>query len=1609
MAYLRVGLCCLLCLAALAGPARSQPPGAAMPADLAEMELLGNQTTGGVVPIGQSGIQLYIEHTAGDGVGYDDDGFTGLSLFLPFQSADTVYFLDGRGYITNEVEGMASAGAGVRRYLPGIDRVLGGSVWFDVDNGHANTFQQAGASWEFLGANWDLRGNFYYPVGETNRFAGQSVQTTFTPLSDPEFQGNFIVADLLVTTAITDRFETALKGADVELGIPIPGLAEYGFKAYAGAYHFQGDGTPETWGGSARLTGRLFRQLQGTLLVSHDQTFGTNLVVNLTKIFGQPPQNSVFNRMFARVERAQRMVVHDQANTVVNSVTENDFPLTEGGAPITVTHVNSTSAGANNGTFEDPFTTLAAADPSTLDIVFVHGGTGPYTDGFSVAPGQRFLGEGNSNSHFQFTDQLGFIQLGPGALESSPGAATLPRPTLSGAPGNAVTVNANTEVSNFDILNPGAAGIFGTGIAAGSTVNVNRVAITGGTNGVHLDSTAGLFTFDSATSITDPSGSAYLEDTSTAIVTYNGTITQNNAAPAVEITGKTGGTTTFNGLITANTSTANGIDLTSNTGSTINFNGGLDIDTTSGTGFFASGGGTVNVTGTNNNIDTMTGTALELNGITIGASGMRFATVDKNDTLGGAEGIDIDNVTQTGGPGLVVGSATVASSTASGIDIANSSITSTFTTVNIDNTAGHGVNLLNAGTASFLGGSIDDTGADGIHAENTNLTVNGLSIGLATATTGIVGDGIEVINSDAVNRTATITNNLIGTLADPVGGRGIVTTVSGTGSLTATVNNNVVFADGDAFRGSATSSGGLILDINNNVLRSTNGIGINLGNVGAASGFTIGPVNFTGGTINGPGGQLIPPDTMGAVGPNHIVVMINNTYAVFDKNGNLISETTDEQFWIDAGIPAATIQGSTFDPRIIFDPSTGRWFAVAIDEGDPNDGTGNRVYVAVSNTSDPTAGWQAVSFVGDLDGDRFNDFDTFGLDALGVFVATNNFDANGALVDVSIFSIPKADLLGAVPTLVNMTRFENEPTTRGTDLQPVVDFGPADATSAILAAQFGGGTILTRNDITGAGAAGATLGATTNIAVTPYAQGPDGAQPGGAPDLDAFSTTFTGNAVEVNNRIYAVQSILGPGGRLAVRFYEIDEATNTVLQQVLISGLGQNLDLLYPSVAVNANGSVVVGFTGTGPNQFASAMAAIGTTTGGVTTFSAPQMIQAGQGTYDVTFGGPLNRWGDYSATVVDPTNPNRFWTFQEFVTSTDEWGVRVAEITVGTTAAANPITVRSFANNTVNGAASGGIVLNGVTFDSNLAAAGLQAVNAGNTLVQGVTAGDGVRMINPRGTINFNDLDVTNTGGTGLLVSAAPGSNFAISTGAGSTINTTSGAAVNINAPQVNLNFQRIDSTGAAVGIDVQNAFGTFNVLGTGAAGSGGTISSTDTNARFSSSLTGGGLSVSLNDMNLTGAATAGISAASLTALSVDNTLLTSTADGWRGIDILQASLATGIGSGQYSLTNNTFIGSGGSQVGINLNHADASGTGIIAQLIASNNDMTLTGFNPRSFVLTANTLGTIIVNGLNNTADDGVTPLPTGNRGDGVDEFELNGGQVTGALQVNGNLIGF
>jgi uncharacterized repeat protein (TIGR01451 family) len=277
----------------------------------------------------------------------------------------------------------------------------------------------------------------------------------------------------------------------------------------------------------------------------------------------------------------------------------------------------------------------------------------------------------------------------------------------------------------------------------------------------------------------------------------------------------------------------------------------------------------------------------------------------------------------------------------------------------------------------------------------------------------------------------------------------------------------------------------------------------------------------------------------------------------------------------------------------------------------------------------------------------------------------------------SCYSIPKADLLQATPTVANMTRFEATPAGLPTvdgSVQVALDFGLTDGRAPILGTSGGA---LVRSDIFGAQTPAATLGTVVPVIGDPgHATPPAARQPDPSGNtIENVAPRFVGNVVQQGSSLWAVHAVMGSSGaNSALRWYEVDEPTNTVLQTGLIDDA--NRDFHEPSIAVNEFGDVVIGYTCSGPNLSPSSCVSVGETVGGATTFEPPQILQLGAGYYYREGTGTRNRWGDYSATVLDPTDSCTFYAFQEFVavsavgvvgpaTDGGQWGTQVTELTI--------------------------------------------------------------------------------------------------------------------------------------------------------------------------------------------------------------------------------------------------------------------------------------------------------------------------------------------------------
>lgn len=356
--------------------------------------------------------------------------------------------------------------------------------------------------------------------------------------------------------------------------------------------------------------------------------------------------------------------------------------------------------------------------------------------------------------------------------------------------------------------------------------------------------------------------------------------------------------------------------------------------------------------------------------------------------------------------------------------------------------------------------------------------------------------------------------------------------------------------------------------------------------VGAGNSFNL--INSFGGTtLATSNGGWVPPDSTLAAGPSSVVEMVNNRFAVYNKVGSLLSQSSLDNFWKTAGVTPVNF---SYDPRLLYDAADGRWIAAAAD----NAGKSNNFLVGVSNTSDPTAGWKAYSIPVNPTTNFFGDFPTLGINGAGIFLASNNFSGNTA-EGSTVLTIDKASLLAGT---LNFSRVENQAySVSGVIPQPTVDQGNGALPEAVLGEFNTPAGLVRRSDIVGPLNA-ATVTSGPLIAVDAHAAPVAATQPNGVTPLEAGDTRFGSSVVRTaGNDIWAVQTVLDPTfGHDSVRWLDINATTNAVTQQGLIRDAG--FSFFYPSVAVNASGQVAIGFSGTASvtsdtlNSFVSAPAA---------------------------------------------------------------------------------------------------------------------------------------------------------------------------------------------------------------------------------------------------------------------------------------------------------------------------------------------------------------------------------------------------------------------------------
>jgi len=414
---------------------------------------------------------------------------------------------------------------------------------------------------------------------------------------------------------------------------------------------------------------------------------------------------------------------------------------------------------------------------------------------------------------------------------------------------------------------------------------------------------------------------------------------------------------------------------------------------------------------------------------------------------------------------------------------------------------------------------------------------------------------------------------------------------------------------------------------------------------------------------------------MGAVGPNDYVQFTNGVWYVVNLSTGHIDSFGNDRFFWQGALPSSVYSGiaNLGDPRIVYDPLVSRWIATEDANLQPGYRGSNEVLMAVSQTSDPAGIWHGIAIpTHPVIGGKATwvDQPRLGADRNGVYIIATEFSNDQPVTTsygegIYTFAASNAFWTGSnypsTYTAWTNLEFDNDGSGLYPKMQPATNFtsgsGYPEMIAGVERKHGGNNTVMLVNTINWSGST-PSLGAT---GVTPFnpstnviIPAPSPAyQPGNVYPLDAGDGTISNVVVENTNLWTCLPEGPGVGPGLGDGFAIIEMpmgALNTL--QNVSHGFSPPYDQqIYPSIAVSSNNTWAVGFTDvnygpSGYGLYASTDVVAGSSDG---TYSSVARVNTGT-EYYTGFNGEQSpyRWGDYSATCVDPNNASIFWTFQE-------------------------------------------------------------------------------------------------------------------------------------------------------------------------------------------------------------------------------------------------------------------------------------------------------------------------------------------------------------------------
>jgi hypothetical protein len=431
-------------------------------------------------------------------------------------------------------------------------------------------------------------------------------------------------------------------------------------------------------------------------------------------------------------------------------------------------------------------------------------------------------------------------------------------------------------------------------------------------------------------------------------------------------------------------------------------------------------------------------------------------------------------------------------------------------------------------------------------------------------------------------------------------------------------------------------------------------------------------VTFDG--ISGAGAN--PPDTVGDIGPNHYVQMVNTRFQIFNRTGTSLYGPANINTLF-AGFGGACQTENAGDPVVLYDQIADRWILTQFTAAGPN-------YfncVAVSTSPDPTGTYYRYAFP---TGTNFPDYPKYGIWSDALYISTREFANGSSFAGVGAYAINRTQLLAGnpSPTMISFLLAPGSQPFRtgdgllpadldGTRLPPVGSpeyfvgsmdnngpyNAPADALNLFkFTADF-------NTPANSSFAFAAQLNTASFNSTFPCSGRSCIPQPGTSVGIDILSYRqrplhrLAYRNYGAYESLVTNQSVQASAGIAGVRWWEIRSPNNnpTIYQEGTYQP--DSVNRWMASLAMDASGNMAMGYSVSDATSVFPGIRYTGRLANDPlgTMPQGEGVLQAGAGVQ--TGGG--NRWGDYSSINIDSTDDCTFWFTSEYYATTSSAGWR--------------------------------------------------------------------------------------------------------------------------------------------------------------------------------------------------------------------------------------------------------------------------------------------------------------------------------------------------------------